>query len=67
MPRYYGRTREEIKASSIAKKIISSIQELESFNGDPNLIMDCLSGHILRHPSGNEISILQRIIDHYKE
>jgi hypothetical protein len=39
MPRTFGRTHEEIRADGIASRLVEAINSIETFNGDPNLIL----------------------------
>lgn len=42
MPRNYGRTHEEVRASAIAARLTAALADLEAFPGDPTLVLDQL-------------------------
>lgn len=40
MAKTYGRTKQEVKAGSIASQLVKALAAIEDFDGDPDMILD---------------------------
>lgn len=58
MTRSYGRTIEEIKADSIAKKLVAVLTAIEEFTGDPRLVLDSAIIDAVSAPQGTKEAVV---------